>query len=614
MNSVASRFSRALIVSSRRPAPVRFGAAALFVLAAIGATLPFTHPEQSPYFPLLLAAVCLSAAFGGFWPGVFATLTSATLGFYFLVPPHLTFAVLYPEDITRLLVFVPTGLLLSWLIGAFVSTQAKLQRSEERFRLLAASAPVGIFQTDATANWIYANPAWSAISGMAPDQTLGLEWMKAIHPLDRDRISAKWRDASSAGEPYSSEWRFQDAQGNVHWVRENATPTFSDAKFAGYVGTITDITHIVAAQDALAESESRFRQLIDALPQMVWTARPDGYVDYYNQKWYEVTGMRRDFYGDDSWESVMHPDDVQKCLGVWYSAVKSGKVYEIEYRYKTVSGTYRWHLGRAIPLRDKAENIVKWFGTCTDIDELKRAQAKVVHAEKLAAVGRLAASVAHELNNPLGAVLNFVYLARSEENVHLKNEYLARAENELSRAAQLANRTLSIYRGGTSKAEISVSGILNDVLAVFEVTAASRGVRIETKIRDNARIIASSDEFRQVLGNLISNALDAVGDGGKIMISLRTTKILSSGQTRMRLTVADNGTGIPKSLGKQIFDPFFSTKQETASGLGLWVARSIVEDHGGTIRFRSSTHPGRHGTAFSIRLATVAASQKAQRA
>ncbi len=136
------------------------------------------------------------------------------------------------------------------------------------------------------------------------------------------------------------------------------------------------------SNEALQDSEARFRQLADAMPQMVWTARPDGYLDYYNERWYEFTGLPRGDGGDQSWEPILHPDDVQKCKDIWYSAVRTGEPYEIEYRFKDrTTGEYRWHLGRALPVRDAAGNIAKWFGTCTDIHDQRRAEANLSESE-----------------------------------------------------------------------------------------------------------------------------------------------------------------------------------------------------------------------------------------
>lgn len=610
MNTASRRLANFLSSASRRSTVVRYGFAVICVCALVWATYSFTDQASSPYLALLLAAVAFSAAFGGFGPGIFATCAAFLLAFVILMPPRFTFGIEHPGDIVRLLVFVPAGAFISWLMEAFVSTRAELQRSEELFHRLAEAAPVGIFQTDAQGRWTYVNSAWSQISGIAAKDAIGLQRENAIHPDDKDSITTKWHAAAAEGEPYSAEYRYQTSQGNVRWVRSMASPVQSSGEFAGYICAVTDITDLIATQMELAKSEARFRQLADAMPQLVWTAEPDGFIDYYNHRWYESTGMPENCYGDESWKSILHPKDVQKCVDIWSASVRSGEPYQIEYRYRNKSGEYRWHLGRAVPVRDATGKVVKWFGTCTDIEDIKRAQADLLRAGKLASAGKLAASIAHELNNPLGAAMNLVYLARQESNVQSKDEYLAGVDLELSRASHLANRCLSIYRGGTSRSPVSLDHLVDDTFAAFETAAASRNIKIVREIQGAGAVFGSPDELRQVFINLVSNAIDATSDNGTVNVRL-TYPHAEAETPEVQLIVADSGAGIPEAMKKFVFDAFFTTKGEAGTGLGLWVTRNIIENHGGTVRIRSSARPEHHGTVVSVRLPIVADAQAA---
>lgn len=149
----------------------------------------------------------------------------------------------------------------------------------------------------------------------------------------------------------------------------------STGRIVGASKIARDITDRKRADDALRQSVQQFRQLANALPQIVWTARPDGFIDYYNERWYEFTGFKRDDYGDQSWKPILHPDDVQRCADTYYGCIHSGQLYRIEYRFKDRrTGGYRWFLGQAYPVRDEDGEVVRWFGTCTDIDETKRAE------------------------------------------------------------------------------------------------------------------------------------------------------------------------------------------------------------------------------------------------
>lgn len=591
--------SRMLAAAPHRPVVVRYGLSVCFVAIAVFLIFPFTNSARAPYFPLLLVAVTLSAIFGGFGPGVFATCVAVPSGFYALVEPRFTWAVTYPGDLARVIIILPAGLFISWLIGAFVASQAELQRSEDQFRLLATSVSVGIFQTDVAGAWTYANPACETISGIRPAGTRS-PWDQTVHPEDRERVTSEWSAALAECKPWSSEYRYQFAQEEVRWVRGTASPIRVRGKMIGYIGTITDITAITAANLKLAESEARFRQLADAMPQMVWTAHADGSVDYYNSKWYERTKLIPGRYGDESWKRLLHPDDVEPCLERWSEALRFGQPYEIEYRFEDKNGRYRWHLGRAIPVRDAGAKVVKWIGTCTDIDDLKRTQDKLLRAEKLAAAGKLAASIAHELNTPLGSVLNLIYLARVEGNAQLKNQYLKSAEGELERVSSLANRCLSIYSGGTSKEHVRLDELADEVVGVFRDSAVSRGISIYRRTDGNPTVFGSHDDLRHLVVNLVSNAIDALPENGKLGVYTRYGRDSKTARRCVRMTVADNGSGIANQVRKLIFDPFFTTKKETGTGLGLWIARNVVENHGGTIRVRSSARPARHGTVVSI--------------
>ena len=160
---------------------------------------------------------------------------------------------------------------------------------------------------------------------------------------------------------------------------------------------------VLPGQAALLDSEARFRQLADSMPQIVWTARPDGFIDYYNERWYEFTGFARDAFGDASWEPILDPEDLERTRSKYYTAIQSGEAYNIEYRlWDRQEGRFRWFVGRALPIRDRDGRIVKWFGTCTDIDEQKRVQEELQRANE--DLEQFAYSASHDFPEPLRSV------------------------------------------------------------------------------------------------------------------------------------------------------------------------------------------------------------------
>jgi signal transduction histidine kinase len=232
----------------------------------------------------------------------------------------------------------------------------------------------------------------------------------------------------------------------------------------------------------------------------------------------------------------------------------------------------------------------------------KLAAEALLNSEKLAAAGRLAATVAHEINNPLEGVINLLYLMRTDRNP----TYLNMAEQEVMRIGHIVKQTLSYYRAIPNPVRVNVADIIDDVLAVFRGKIQSGEVKIERSFRHKDQIDTFPNELSQVFGNLIGNALDAMSRGGTL--HLRTVEC----SRRIRVTIADNGCGIPQENLGNVFQPFFTANKEVGTGLGLWLAREIVQKHGGMIRVKSSTHPSRHGTVFMIWLPrNVPAAQEA---
>jgi len=258
------------------------------------------------------------------------------------------------------------------------------------------------------------------------------------------------------------------------------------------------------------------------------------------------------------------------------------------------------------PVRDEKGRIVGAAKIARDITQRKRAERALRTSERLASVGRLAATVAHEINNPLEAVTNLIYLAKHGAVLKEIREYLAAAEQELDRISQLTKQTLGFYRETRGASAVRVGAIASALLPVFSARARNKGVQIITDIQHDPEIYAVPGEVRQLLANLVSNSLDAVDRGGHIRVRVSAAPASNARGPGVRLTVADDGPGIAEEIRLKLFEPFFTTKKEIGTGLGLWVCHSIVEKHGGTIRLRSATSGPRQGTVFSVFLPATA--------
>jgi signal transduction histidine kinase len=232
--------------------------------------------------------------------------------------------------------------------------------------------------------------------------------------------------------------------------------------------------------------------------------------------------------------------------------------------------------------------------------ERKLAEAALRESDKLAAVGRLASSIAHEINNPLEAVTNLLYLLDGTTLNEAQRGYLDTARQELARVSEIAAQTLTFNRERDIRGQASVSTLLDSVLALYQGRLAGSKIVVERCYQNTSPFTCYPGELRQVFANLISNAFDATRKGGRIILRERAARHSKTGEAGVRITVADTGHGIHAAMKSHLFQAFRSTKGSNGSGLGLWISKEIIDKHGGSIQFRSSTKAGNSGTIFSI--------------
>lgn len=253
------------------------------------------------------------------------------------------------------------------------------------------------------------------------------------------------------------------------------------------------------------------------------------------------------------------------------------------------------------PIKDQTGKVIGVAKIARDITQRKKTEQALRTTERLASVGRLAATVAHEINNPLEAVTNLVYLAKGASDKHVAERFLSQAQEELERVSHLTKQTLGFYRETKGAVPTRIGSLLPSLLAVFAPRMRNKSIDIKTEIRQDPEIMAVPGEMRQLLANFLSNSIDAVDVGGQIRIRVSSAGELSrQGRSGVRLTIVDSGPGIPASLRDKLFEPFFTTKKDVGTGLGLWICKSIVEKHGGKIQVKSSAKKGRSWTAFSV--------------
>jgi PAS domain S-box-containing protein len=260
----------------------------------------------------------------------------------------------------------------------------KKKSTEDYFRRLADTVPVMLWITRADGHCTYVNQKWYDFTGQAPEATVGKHWISAVHPDDIDQMRTGFLEANTRHVPFNLEYRIKGADGIYRWILDSGSPVFdANGVFEGFIGTVIDIDQRKQAENAVQQREGQFRQLADSMPQIVWTATADGYVDYYNKQWYLLIGEENQF-GNDSFLPHVHPEDRERCLSSWQQVVQSGEPYEIEFRFKVKPpvDAYSWFLVRARPIKNENGHIIKWYGTCTDIDEVKRIEHTLRESEE----------------------------------------------------------------------------------------------------------------------------------------------------------------------------------------------------------------------------------------
>jgi PAS domain S-box-containing protein len=479
--------------------------------------------------------------------------------------------------------------------------QQVLRASEARFRSVLDNSRDVIYRLNLqTGRYDYISPSAEVVLGFPVAKFMEMDSktsLAMIHPDDLPAMRTWVSSLEEAGEA-ELEYRQRTKNGDYRWISNRASLVKDNSGRPLYRnGNIRDITESKQAADELREREAQLATLTNFVPQFVWMCTPDGSNIYFNQRWVDYTGMTLEESYGKGWNTPFHPDDKQAALSAWDRAVETGEQYRVESRLRAADGTYRRFLVRAEPMRDTAKATERWFGTCTDIEDIKRAEEALLRSEKLASVGRMAATIAHEINNPLETIGHGVYLALSNRGTPPEvKSYLELATKELEQVRQITKRTLSLSRERNERKLVDLRESVESTLRLFDTKLQARRITVEKRYSDVGRISALSGEIQQVISNLLSNSMDATPNHGKVQFRLSRT-ITRRGLRAVRFTVADTGCGIPKERLKKIFEPFFTTKEVVGNGLGLWVTKQIVEKLGAEIRVRSKIGKG---TAFSI--------------
>jgi two-component system, sporulation sensor kinase E len=599
---------------------------------------------------------------------------------------------------------------------------AQFLELRERFQFATEAARIGYWFCDLPFDKLIWDARVKEHFFLAADAEVDIQlFYQCLHPDDRERTRQAIEHSIASHTAYDIEYRTLSADGRQRWIRATGRTAYDAVGIPiRFDGITQDISALKQAEAELNETRSQLTSFADSIPTLAWMANPDGYLVWYNRRWYEYTGTTPEQMEGWGWQAVHDPAALPSVIERWAHSIRTGEPFEMIFPLKGADGIFRSFLTRVTPARNQRGEIVRWFGTNTEIDELQRTRQELQRSEnrvrvalqtvdivlyttdqdlrytwiyhphgaypaetmlgrrdidvepekfreahefklgvlntgipgrreisvviggqlevfdyaaeplrddsgaicgltvaalnitqrrlseetlrkteKLALVGRLAASIAHEINNPLESVVSLLYVARTvADNEELRN-YLISAEEEMYRVSHIVTQSLRFNRQSTAPGEVRLSTLIESALALYRGRLKHSPVQIITCYRDTQPLLCLPSELRQVFANLIGNSFEATR-AGSIVLRARSATDWRTGQSGVRCTVADSGCGIDHATLQHLFEPFITTKGELGTGLGLWVSAEILRRHHATVKVRSSSRPGRSGTVFFL--------------
>jgi len=473
--------------------------------------------------------------------------------------------------------------------------EAAMRESEERFRSIVEATPECVKLVASDGTLLHMNTVGVGMVGAQRlDMVVGKNVYDLIAREDRDRFR-QFNERICNGERGSLEFDIVGIQGVRRHMETHAVPLRNADGSLVQLAVTRDITE----RERAREAARRLSAIVSSSDDAIVSKDLNGIVTTWNSAAQQIFGYTAEEMIGRPILTLIPPELHDDEARILQTIARGERIDHFETVRLTKSGERIDVSITVSPVKDESGRIVGAAKIARDITQRKKSERALHTAERLAAVGRLAATVAHEINNPLEALTNLIYLARNSGDPAEIEKYLAGAEEELERVSQLTKQTLGFYRETKSTSAFRLGSMVNSTLLVFSSRMRNKSIEVHTEIKDDPPIRAVPGEIRQLIANLVSNSIDAL-DGGGLLRTRVSSSRNSAGRRGVRFTVADTGVGIPAEARPQLFEPFFTSKKEVGTGLGLWVCKSIVEKHGGTIRLRSSAKPQNNWTVFSI--------------
>ncbi len=497
-----------------------------------------------------------------------------------------------------------------------------IRASELLFRVAFENSSVGMALMLPDGRPIRLNRTLCGMLGYTEQELLKLNWRDLTHPDDLEPTAQEIRQAAATPEAAGRlEKRYVRKDGTEIWADVSSRVVLADGKVQHFITGVVDITDRKLAQEALRESELRFRQLADEIPVGIFQTAPSGEMRFVNPTWLKITGLSQaEAFSPDA-GNVIHPEDRERVTQLWSRTISTGTGFSGEYRLHRRDGTDVWVRGFGAAVRNRDGVVTSYVGALVDISEARQLQAELAQASRLAAMGTLVAGVAHEINNPLAATLanqglvlelargarDEVLAGRSSRDREVRElneviEALEEAKASGNRISEIVKDMATFANPNPKRTRVRLADIVQGAMRWLP-SSMNLSARIQVEDRGAPEILAASGQLEQVVHNLLTNAARASPSTMEKVV----VRIGGGSPGMARLEVVDRGVGIPETIIDRIFEPFFTTRpvgEGRGAGLGLAVSRAIVVGHGGSITVRSEVGKG---STFTVELPVATA-------
>ncbi len=485
-------------------------------------------------------------------------------------------------------------------------THAEATAIDSKFQIVTNAIPAFIAYVSRDHRYEFVNDTYVRFFGRSREEIVGRKVWEITGEEMYEEVKDKF-DRALQGEIVHLEYDFSDRNGMVRHFRGTYTPDRNDSgEVLGLIVLMNEVTerHLF---------EEKLRILTDTIPHMIFTADPNGMMDYCNRKWAEFTG--HEMGSPEKWKDAFHPDDFPEMVRQWYRSIQTGEPYDLEYRLRRISdGEYRWVWARAIPIRDPQGKIIQWFGTATDIHEQKQNELELKRAMREADAANLAksnflANMSHEIRTPLGAILGFSELLKNPKiSAHERELYIDTIIRNGQSLTTIIDDILDLSKVEAGRLQINMSRIgvreiIADAVSLFSLSAEEKDVRLVYAIAPEVPDFVISDpvRLRQILINLIGNAVKFTPSGS---VSVRARYHRAPGRSgTLEISVTDSGIGISEEDRGILFEPFSQADNSMSrkfggTGLGLALSRRLARALGGDVVLSSSELD--RGSTFTV--------------